>query len=160
MLYPQEFGIDPLFPSESDFAVVHINDDIGKGVMTYRAFKKGDVVARMAGHKVTDIRQHTLEISEQLHNFDPYFSGYFLHACTPNISLDMKNMLVTALMDIHPNDYLYMDYAETESVLFKQFPCHCGHANCRGWVTGNKEESEGQQVIPLFPRRKIKSGAA
>jgi hypothetical protein len=32
-----------------------------------------------------------------------------------------------------------MDYAETEDVLFKQFPCFCGSPNCRLWITGRKE---------------------
>ncbi|WP_339138175.1 MAG: hypothetical protein WGN25_08090 [Candidatus Electrothrix sp. GW3-4] len=32
-----------------------------------------------------------------------------------------------------------MDYAETEDVLFKQFPCSCGSPACRLWITGRKE---------------------
>jgi hypothetical protein len=32
-----------------------------------------------------------------------------------------------------------MDYAETEDVLFKQFPCSCAAPNCRGWITGRRE---------------------
>ena len=139
MLYPDQFGRDPLFPKHSDFAVVFINQCIGQGVITYRSFKKGEVIARMAGHVVPEIRQHTLQISPNSHLFDPYFSGYFLHSCAPNISLDMANLTVTALADIPTNSYLYMDYAETEDVLFKQFPCSCGAANCRGWITGRKE---------------------
>lgn len=139
MLYPKEFGADPLFPQETDFAVVHINDEIGKGVISYRAFRRGSILAKMTGIRVSDIRQHTLQIDDDTHNFDPYFSGYFLHACSPNISLDMKNMVVIALKDIEPNEYLYMDYAETEAKLFRQFPCSCGFDNCRGWVTGNQE---------------------
>jgi hypothetical protein len=46
---------------------------------------------------------------------------------------------VTALRDIEANSYLYMDYAETEDYLFKQFPCCCGAENCRGWITGRLE---------------------
>ena len=43
----------------------------------------------------------------------------------------MEEMTVTALQDIEANSYLYMDYAETEDYLFKQFPCSCGSENCR-----------------------------
>jgi len=139
MLYPAIFGDNPLFPKKSDFEVVHKDDSNGKGVISYRAFKRGDVIAHMSGHVVSDIRQHTLQISSEKHNFDPYFSGYFLHSCSPNISLDMQNMTVTALEDIAENSYLYMDYAETEDHLFKQFPCSCGSHNCRGWVSGKKD---------------------
>nr|WP_320011959.1 SET domain-containing protein-lysine N-methyltransferase [uncultured Desulfobulbus sp.] len=139
MLYPDQFGRDPLFPKHSDFAVVYISQLVGQGVITYRSFKKGEIIARMAGHVVPEIRQHTLQITPESHLFDPYFSGYFLHSCAPNISLDMDKLTVTALADIPANSYLYMDYAETEDVLFKQFPCSCGASNCRGWITGRKE---------------------
>jgi hypothetical protein len=136
MLYPARFGNDPLFPQSTDFSVVFKDEMTGLGVVSYRAFRAGEVIAKMAGEVVEDIRQHTLQISPAEHLFDPHFSGYFLHACEPNISLNMETMLVTALKDIHVGDYLYMDYAETEDYLFKQFPCSCGAASCRGWIGG------------------------
>lgn len=139
MLYPAEFGQDALFPKSSDFAVIHDSDNTGFGVITYRAFKRGEIIAKMSGHVVPDIRQHTLQISRTEHNHDPYFSGFFLHSCSPNISLDMKNMTITALKNIPANSLLFMDYAETEDYLFKQFPCSCGSENCRGWITGRLE---------------------
>lgn len=139
MLYPAHFGHNPLFPKESDFEVVYKDERSGKGVICYRAFKRGEVIAHMAGEVINEIRQHTLQISPDRHLFDPYFSGYFLHSCSPNISLDMANMTVTALCDIPADSYLYMDYAETEDHLFKQFPCSCGSTNCRGWVGGKKD---------------------
>lgn len=139
MLYPDQFGKDPLFPKHSDFAVVYKDELAGRGVMTYRAFKKGTVIARMSGHVVNEIRQHTLQLTPEAHLFDPYFSGFFLHSCSPNISLNMVDLTVTALRDIPANSFLYMDYAETEDVLFKQFPCSCGSSNCRGWITGRRE---------------------
>jgi len=80
-----------------------------------------------------------LQIAPDRHLYDPYFSGYFLHSCAPNISLDMKKMTVTALCDIPANSYLYMDYAETEDHLFKQFPCSCNAELCRGWIGGKKD---------------------
>lgn len=139
MLYPREFGNDPLFPKSADFAVVFKDELTGKGVIAYRAFKRGEVIAKMAGHVVNEIRQHTLQISPDEHLFDPYFSGYFLHSCAPNISLNMETMTVTALEDIPADSFLYMDYAETEDYLFKQFPCSCGATRCRGWVMGRKD---------------------
>lgn len=139
MLYPPELGNDPLFPRSEDFAVVFKDDSTGKGVITYRSFQKGEVIARIARIIVSDIRQHTLQVSATEHNFDPYFSGYFLHSCAPNVSVNMEKMTVTALEDIPAGSYIYMDYAETEDYLFKQFPCSCGAANCRGWITGRLE---------------------
>tara|TARA_R110002049_G_scaffold2743_5_gene21151 strand:- start:27424 stop:27894 length:471 start_codon:yes stop_codon:yes gene_type:complete len=139
MLYPISYGNDPLYPKASDFEVVDKDDVSGKGVICYRSFKQGEVIARMKGEMVNVIRQHTLQIEPGLHLFDQYFSGYFLHSCEPNISLDMANLTVTALKDIPAHSYLYMDYAETEDYLFKQFPCSCGTASCRGWIAGKKD---------------------
>ena len=139
MLYPLHYGNDPLFPKSTDFKVVHKDELAGQGVITYRDIKKGEVIARMTGEIVSEIRQHTLQINSVTHLYDPYFSGYFLHSCSPNIFLDMNAMIVTALEDIPALSFLYMDYAQTEEILFKQFPCTCGSANCRGWITGSKE---------------------
>jgi len=139
MLYPESYGHDPLFPKASDFEVVDKDETSGKGVICYRAFKRGEIIARMSGEVINVIRQHTLQIARDKHLFDPYFSGYFLHSCEPNISLDMDKLTVTALQDIPANSYLYMDYAETEDYLFKQFPCSCNARYCRGWVAGKKD---------------------
>lgn len=139
MLYPESYGQDPLFPKATDFEVVFKDDASGKGVICYRDFKRGEIIARMSGEVINVIRQHTLQITSDEHLFDPYFSGYFLHSCEPNISLDMKNLTVTAVQDIKANSYLYMDYAETEDYLFKQFPCSCGSVYCRGWIAGKKD---------------------
>jgi hypothetical protein len=112
-------------------------------------------MAKIAKQAVPDIRQHTLQLSKTSHNFDPYFSGYFLHSCDPNVSVNMKKMTVTALKNIEANDYLYMDYAETEDYLFKQFPCSCGAENCRGWITGKLElpyqSPESQEADLILP---------
>lgn len=161
MLYPPELGSDPLFPRAEDFAVVYKNQVTGKGVITYRSFKKGEIIARIARICVPDIRQHTLQLSPGEHNHDPYFSGYFLHSCAPNISVDMTAMTVTALQDISADSYLYMDYAETEDYLFRQFPCSCGAENCRGWITG-RLELPYQKPAPKKPigRRPVYSGIA
>jgi hypothetical protein len=154
MLYPASFGNNPLFPKASEFEVVYKDEMSGKGVFCYRAFKRGEVIAHMSGDVIDEIRQHTLQIAPGKQLFDPYFSGYFLHSCAPNISLDMDKLTVTALRDIPANSYLYMDYAETEDYLFKQFPCSCGASNCRGWVSGKKD------LLPAMPARAARTRRA
>lgn len=139
MLYPHSFGEDPLYPKSTDFAVVRKDDTNGYGVITYRSFKAGELLARVAGEIVPEVRQHTLQISRKEHLYDTYFTGYLLHSCAPNVSLDMKKFTLTALTDIPANSYLYMDYAETEDTLYKQFVCSCGAPECRGVITGRKE---------------------
>lgn len=139
MLYPECFGVSPLYPSRNDFQVVSRDTDSGLGVICYRRFAPGQVVAAITGEIVSEIMQHTLQIEPGMHLLDLYFSGYFLHACEPKVSVDMRNRIVTALRPIQPGDFITMDYAETEDVLFKQFACRCGSARCRGWITGRRE---------------------
>lgn len=139
MLYPAIYGNDPLFPHYRDFQIVEKDDLVGKGVISFRAFERGALIAKITGERTSDVRQHTLQIDSDTHLFDTWFSGYFLHSCDPNISLNMKDMTVTALKNIAPNSFLYMDYAETEDHLFRQFPCSCRASNCRGWISGRKE---------------------
>ena len=145
-LYPQKFGSNPLYPQSTDFEVVVVSDSVGMGVISYRKFEKGELVAELAGDIIHDIRQHSLQIDSKSHLYDTYFSGFFMHSCSPNVFLDMKNLKVYAVKPIKSNDYLLMDYAQTEEYLFKQFPCGCGAHNCRGWITGNKESSDSAET--------------
>lgn len=138
-MYPEHYGSNPMFPKDTDFKITKKDDNSGYGVITYRGFKEGEQVAAFAGEIITDIRQHSLQIEPGKHLYDVYFTGYFLHSCNPNVFLDMQNRRVFALKEIKPNDYLYMDYAQTEDVLYKQFPCNCQAPNCRGWITGKME---------------------
>ncbi len=138
-MYPEHFGNNPLFPSKDDFEVVLKDGHSGMGVISYRNFEKGELVAKLAGHIIHDIRQHSLQIDSVRHLYDTYFSGYFLHSCEPNVSLNMKDLTVHAIRPIEAYDYLYMDYAETEEKLYRQFPCSCGSVQCRGWITGYNE---------------------
>lgn len=140
MLYPKEYGDDPWFPQAKDFKVVDKNGIEGKGVFCYKPFKKGELLAKIHGEVTQEITQHTLQIDETNHLLDLYFVGYLLHSCNPNVIVDMKNRTVRALRQIKANSFLYMDYASTEDVLYKQFQCSCGSANCRGWIHGKKEK--------------------
>jgi hypothetical protein len=96
---------------------------------------------------VPDILQHTLQISQGKHLLDPYFTGYLLHSCSPNISVDMESMAVTATQNILTNTFLYMDYAQTEETLYRQFHCSCGSQACRGWITGSLEMPTGAFTV-------------
>jgi len=156
-MYPSHFGNNVLFPRSQDFGVVVKDEVVGMGVVAHRGFAKGELIAALAGEIIHDIRQHSLQIRPGVHLYDIYFSGYFLHSCAPNVYLDMENLVVHAIRDIRPGDYLYMDYAQTEDVLFKQFPCSCGSENCRGWITGRKEQLTGyiSDNLTDFPDNKI-----
>ncbi len=140
MIYPSEYELEEgmNYPTNADFTVNHC-ETTGSGIYVKRDFKKGEIVARMAGITVPYILQHTLQISPFLHLYDPHFTGLLLHSCDPLVTLDMSKLEIWALQDIEKGVALTMDYAQTEDILFKQFPCACGAVNCRGWVTGRKE---------------------
>lgn len=147
-MYPKSFGDNPRFPSSADFKVVERVGSFGKGVVSYRAFRPGELIAEISGELTRVMTQHSLQIDEEWHLLDLYFSGYFLHSCDPNVTLDMKKRTVTAVRPIEKHDFLEMDYRETEHVLFKQFACCCGTTKCRGWITGSREEPN--EALPEF----------
>ena len=147
MLYPESFGVNPLFPQATNFKVTTKDTSTGYGVLALRSFETGELVAAITGEIVPDIMQHTLQISKGKHLLDLYFTGYLLHSCSPNISVDMRNMTVSALQHIPAYSFLYMDYAQTEEVLYKQFHCSCGSEVCRGWITGSLEMPAGATQI-------------
>ena len=138
MIYPFDLEGDKDYPSKDDFTINH-SRTTGSGIYVKKRFKKGDLVARMTGIAVPYVLQHTLQITPSLHLYDPHFSGLLLHSCDPLVSLDMNTLEIWALQDIEKGEALTMDYATTEDILFKQFPCACGSVNCRKWVTGRKE---------------------
>jgi len=142
LIYPDEYGLDPNdgYPQKKDFLVSRQEDGKGAGVYTKKDIKRGEFVARITGNIVPNIAQHTLQITPTTHLYDPYFTGYLLHSCAPNIFLDMTEFEIWALRDIEAGQALTMDYASTEDILFKQFPCLCGTPNCRFWISGRKEE--------------------
>ena len=62
MLYPDKFGKDPLFPKNTDFAVVYKDGLVGQGVITYRSFKKGEIIATGKGRVTEDGKVLPLEV--------------------------------------------------------------------------------------------------
>ena len=147
-MYPDTYEYNPFYPKTGDFELIKKDDNSGFGIISHKAFKKGELVAAMNGEIINDIRQHSLQIEPGVHLYDTHFSGSFLHSCSPNVHLDMKNMRVYAVRDIKPGDYILMDYAQTEDVLYRQFPCACGARNCRGWITGRKQPID--EADPLY----------
>ncbi|WP_218919079.1 SET domain-containing protein-lysine N-methyltransferase [Pandoraea pulmonicola] len=106
-------------------------------------------MSHIVGVLSSERKLHTLQVSESTHLYDPYFAGLLLHSCSPSVMLDMKRLEVFALRDIEIGEFLTMDYASTEDILARQFPCACHSANCRHWITGAKEEPNDEGVAYL-----------
>jgi hypothetical protein len=140
LIYPFELDLNSNYPTHSDFVVKHDKEKKGSGVFVKTVYNRGGLVARFTGHIVPCVMQHTLQINSTAHLHDIYFSGLLFHSCNPNIFVDMQNFEIWAIQNIKVGDPLAMDYASTEDVLFKQFPCFCQSPNCRKWITGRKEK--------------------
>ncbi len=138
-VYPTHFMVGDGYPTEDDFMVARQELGKGFGVYARRPFQRGYRVCRISGTIVHNVMQHTLQISVDAHLYDPYFTGFLLHSCDPNVFLDMDRFELWAMKDILPGQALTMDYASTEDFLFKQFPCLCGAPSCRKWITGRRE---------------------
>ncbi|MCB9283538.1 MAG: SET domain-containing protein-lysine N-methyltransferase [Lewinellaceae bacterium] len=56
------------------------------------------------------------------------------HSCAPNTAFSGLNIL--ALRDIAAGEELTLDYTTFYDEHMEPFECHCGAANCRGWIRG------------------------
>lgn len=112
-------------------------------------FAAGDVMDRFTGTISSDLTQHSLQVDETNHISDTRFIGFLSHGCEPNSQLDMERFELVALTDIAAGDVITIDYAHTEDVLYKQFPCACGAVACRGWIIGRKDDisEEGRRIL-------------
>ncbi|MCK6186118.1 MULTISPECIES: SET domain-containing protein-lysine N-methyltransferase [unclassified Pseudomonas] len=153
-LYPFQLGSG--YPTTQQFALVQTPDGKGAGIQARVAFDSRVRIAKVSGYALSERRLHTLQLSSRIHLYDCWFSGMFLHSCTPNVFLDLHYLEVWTLREICVGDLLTMDYANTEDVLFRQFACQCGELNCRGWITGSQEplNAEGQAFIAQWRLRK------
>jgi uncharacterized protein len=127
-------------PTSDSFEIRRISDTIGQGVISLKAFRRGDIVCAFTGFLTDTITQFTLQLNRRQHIHDPYFMGKVLHSCDPNTICDVKKRIFVAVKDITPNEPVTIDYAHTEAILYKPFTCSCKAVNCRGYVTGALQE--------------------
>ena len=158
-LYPESFidkysvsGIHlDKFPSINDL-IKKDTEEYGTGIYALRPYKRGELIGYFIAKPTKTIRQHSLQRSEGEHLEDPYFVGYLLHNCTPNVVLDMHAQKVFCIKDIAVDEPLCMDYASTEDALFRQFACACDSKDCRMWITGRNEKvnAEGELYLNTY----------
>lgn len=161
-IYPDLFITDHC-PQHVDICQLPTADDIikketadyGVGIFAQRPFMRGETIGQFVAEATSEVLQHTLQRRPQDHLHDPYFIGFLLHSCDPNVVLDMHAQKAFCVRDISAGSPLFMDYTSTEDQLFNQFACKCGAANCRHWVTGRNERVtlEGEQYLASLPYR-------
>lgn len=129
---PEFFGE----PGSDDMIVHHVDSEVQQGLRAARDFDQGEVVFVFTGLVVPNRTQHSLMVKEGLHIHDPWVMGKVLHSCEPNMTVSMEQRLFRAVRDIKTGEYLTMDYASTESVLYRCFDCRCGAKRCRKRIKG------------------------
>jgi hypothetical protein len=134
------------FPSSADYRIVFDDHGIASAVEARREFMRISRMCRVSGQLLPYRCRQTRQLHTGIHIYDPRFFGLLEHSCDPNVFLDMSELWLWALKDIHSGERLTMDYATTEDKLLRQFACACGSPSCRGWITGYDEPPniEGQ----------------
>lgn len=138
--YPTIIPRDENHPCSAHFEVVSTGDDRGRALRAKATFLHGERVAQLSGMVVRHATLDTIQISPALHVSDPWFCRFLLHSCDPNLDIDVTTMEARAAKDIHPGEYVTIDYAATEDEIANQFACHCGSQRCRGWMMGRREK--------------------
>lgn len=129
--------------------VLHTQGPHGMGVRTLVARRAGEVIHHFSGVVTPELKQHTLQVAAGQHISETRVIGYLSHSCDPDCRLDMERFELVAMRDIAADELLTIDYAATEDILFRQFACHCGAADCRHWITGRAEapDEDGQMYL-------------
>lgn len=153
-IYPDLIPWEKDHPTFSHFEVVGTEDPRGRGLRARVIFQPGQLVARISGIITNRTTLDTMQVSPPLHFMDPWFCRFLLHSCNPNIAIDIDLLEARATRVIHPGDYLAFDYATTEDFIARQFACHCGAPQCRGWITGRREKPNEEGLAILSQNRK------
>ena len=137
--YQNRYGAIEYAPSIDHFTLMYLGPKLNLGMVTKKSFAEGEIVAQVCGDLVHEVRQYSIQLSPGYYLDDPYFCGYFLHSCEPNVMFDTTNCRIVALKKIDAYEVLTLDYAATEDVLYKNFECECGTKSCRGFITGRRD---------------------
>ena len=134
----------------------------GKGVFALAPIAAGATIFEYVGERITWAeaqRRHPHDPAQPNHTF--YFhiddslvidgnvggnaSRWINHACDTNCEADEQEgrVFIKALRDIEPGEELFYDYGlvvegRHTAKLKREYPCHCGGANCRGTLLAPK----------------------
>ena len=103
----------------------------GSGVFAVQSFAAGDFIEYFEGHP-SPIRTRYSVFLEGVHIEPTGTLKYLNHCCDPNAYFEGRNLM--ALRPITPGQEITINYKATETELANPFHCHCGAANCAGWI--------------------------
>jgi len=119
----------------------------GFGIFAKKSLQKGELLCMWGGRVVnrdTFAQFNDFECRHGLQIWDDLFqvtyqegdpADYFNHSCEPNAGFNSPISLV-AMRDVPAGEEICFDYAMSDANEFDQFPCCCGAAECRGFVSG------------------------
>nr|WP_298926062.1 SET domain-containing protein-lysine N-methyltransferase [uncultured Erythrobacter sp.] len=116
----------------------------GQGVFALGSFRKGDILyLGMLDDRPIGNHSHASQISKTGFGFHKGLSSKFNHSCDPNCGIILNESgghNIVAMRDIAAEDEATYDYA-MRNFRIEHFTssCGCGHANCRGSITGWKD---------------------
>ena len=99
-----------------------------------RRFRAGEVVFKLDFGEFSDCPSlRTIELAPNVHVDNPW-GRYTNHHCDPTCYVDRERKVMRARRDIDIGEEINFDYLQNESSLSTSFSCHCGAANCRGFI--------------------------
>ena len=120
-----------------------------KGIGSYAIapISKGQTVVGFGGYVTTrdilntlpeDQQHRSIQVADDLYltpsaNREP--GDMINHSCEPNLGL-LGSMVLVAMREIAIGEELTFDYATCDDSDYDEFDCLCGHATCRGQITG------------------------
>jgi SET domain-containing protein len=134
----------------------------GKGVFALQPIAAGETIIEYTGELISwkeALRRHPHDPAQPNHTFyfhiddqhviDANVGGnaarWINHACDTNCEADERDgrVFIQATRDIAPGEELFYDYGlvideRYTPKLKKDYPCHCGSANCRGTLLAPK----------------------
>lgn len=105
-----------------------------------RVFKIGEAVFSVEGEEVDQPTVYTIQVGVDRHVLTDQ-GKYVNHSCRPNCCFDAESQVFRALRTIDAEDEITFDYHTTEYDMRHPFECHCGAADCRGYIRGYKHLS-------------------
>ena len=119
--------------------LVHGGSAYGARLITDQAFRRGDVIYRVTGYRITDRPTfQTIQIGRDTHIEELGVIAYLNHSCQPNTIIDVARLEVIAARDIAPGEELTFFYPTTEWEMDRPFICLCGAPQCVRLVAGAK----------------------
>jgi hypothetical protein len=137
----------PVIDDVLEKPAIEVRDNAGfKGVYAKLPIERNSVILHLRGTISARPSKYTIQLSSNQHLNLPaikrpkdhidYCWQYLNHCCEPNGYMKTAERTFRALRDIAPGEEINFNYLTTEWEMAEPFNCHCGSANCFGFIQG------------------------